>query len=108
MKWASLCELEELVEGKGKYVEVGGFQLAVFLHEGRPHVMDNRCPHAGASLAGGEVEHGCAVCPWHYWAFRLENGQLKDAPRVAVKTYQVRLLEREGKKTLVQAELPIY
>jgi nitrite reductase/ring-hydroxylating ferredoxin subunit len=108
MAWASLCEMDELVEGKGKYMEVGGFQLAVFLHEGQAHVMDNHCPHAGGSLAGGEVEEGCAVCPWHHWAFRLETGQLKDSPRVTVRTYKVRLLEREGKQTLVQAELPMY
>ena len=31
MAWTSLCDLDELNEGAGKYVEIGGFQLAVFL-----------------------------------------------------------------------------
>ena len=110
MPWTSLCELGELEEDKGKYVEIGGFQLAVFLHAGRVSVIDNYCPHAGGNLAGGYVdEDGCAVCPWHFWAFRLENGQLRDSPGVAITTYKTRTLDRgEGRPTLVQADLPIF
>ena len=109
MAWTSLCDLSELEEGKGKYVEIGGFQLAVFLDHGDVHVIDNTCPHAGRKLAPRFVEEGCAVCPWHYWAFRLENGQLRDSPGVAVTTYKTRTVERgEGKPALVQADLPMY
>src|SRR5881392_2625271 len=107
MSWTSLCEMNELEEGKGKYVEIGGFQLAVFLNGGKVFVMDNYCPHAGGNIAGGYVEEGCAVCPWHFWAFRLENGELRDSPGVVVKTYQTRLLEHQGKQ-LVQVDLPVY
>ena len=106
MAWTSLCELDELKSGEGKYVEIDGFQLAVFLHEDAVYAMDNACPHAGGNLAGGYVEEGCAVCPWHYWAFRLDSGELKDAPGVKVSTYKSRLLEHEGKK-LVQVDLPM-
>ena len=106
MAWTSLCELSELEEGNGKYVEVGGFQLAVFLDKGNVHVIDNTCPHAGGNLAGGYVEDGCAVCPWHYWAFRLDNGELKEMPGVKVSTYPTRLYEHQGKQ-LVQADLPM-
>lgn len=108
MAWVSLCQVDELVEGRGKYVEIDGFQLAVFLHQGQAYVLDNYCPHAGGNLAGGEIEDGCAVCPWHHWSFRLDTGQLPDAPNVTVPTYKVRLLDRAGQPTLVQAELPMY
>lgn len=107
MSWASLCELQELKDGQGSYVEIDGFQLAVFLHEGKVFVIDNYCPHAGGNLAGGFVQDGCAVCPWHYWAFRLDNGQLKDSPNCKVSTYTTRLLERAGRPTLIQADLPM-
>ena len=106
MAWTSLCELNELEADKGKYVEIGGFQLAVFLHDGRVSVIDNYCPHAGGNLAGGFVEDGCAVCPWHYWAFRLDNGELKDMPGVKVATYKTRLFDH-GDKKFVQADLPM-
>jgi nitrite reductase/ring-hydroxylating ferredoxin subunit len=109
MAWTSLCELGELEEGKGRYVEIGGFQLAVFLDQGAVHVIDNTCPHAGGNLAAGFVEEGCAVCPWHYWAFRLENGQLRDSPGVAVTTYRTRTFDPGGgRAALVQADLPMY
>ena len=106
MSWTSLCDLDELEEGRGKYVEIGGFHLAVFLNAGEVYVMDNTCPHAGGNLAGGFVEDGCAVCPWHYWAFRLDNGQLKDMPGVTVSTYSTRLFDFNGKQ-FVQADLPM-
>src|SRR5262245_31785892 len=107
MAWTSLCEISELTPGQGRYVEIGGFELAVFLNDGKVFLPDNACPDAGGSLGGGYVENGCAVCPWHHWAFRLENGQLRDAPGVTITTYPTRILEYEGKQ-LVQAELPSY
>src|SRR4030095_5108278 len=96
MSWTSLCRLDELKEGAGRYVEVAPFQLAVFLHEGRPYVIDNYCPHAGGNLAGGVIEHGCAVCPWHQWAFRLDNGQLTESQYVRVATYSARVVQDDG------------
>lgn len=108
MSWTSLCDLDELSETKGKYVEIGGFQLAVFLSDGAVYATDNTCPHAGGSLAGGEVEGGCVVCPWHAWSFQLRTGQLRDAPGVTIRTYATRVVEPAGKARIVQADLPIY
>jgi nitrite reductase (NADH) small subunit len=105
MAWTSLCEFEELKENQGKYVEIDGYQLAVFLSEGKVSVIDNHCPHAGGNLSAGHVEDGCAICPWHYWAFRLDNGELRGAPGVAVSWYQNRIYEYEGRR-VVQADLP--
>jgi nitrite reductase/ring-hydroxylating ferredoxin subunit len=94
MAWVSLCTLDELTEGKGKYVEVDGFHIAVFLN-------------AGQVSADGFIEDGCVVCPWHHWAFRLDNGQMRDSPGVAVNKYVTRLHPHGGKE-FVQAELPTY
>lgn len=105
MSWTLLCPLSELVEGKGKYAEAGGHQLALFLHQGAVHILDNYCPHAGANLAAGSVEDGCAVCPRHNWPFRLDNGQLKSTPDVSVPTYPSRLVEHNG-IPWVQVQLP--
>ncbi len=109
MPWTSLCEWAELQDKQGKYVEIGGFQLAVFKTGEEIHVIDNTCPHAGGNLAGGFIEDGCAVCPWHYWAFKLDTGELRDMPGVSIATYKTRLLDQEeGKPRLVQADLPIF
>lgn len=110
MPWTSLCELDELTENEGKFVEIDGFKLAVFLKRGHPYVLDDTCPHAGASLSGGHVDDtGCAVCPWHAWAFHLDNGQLRDTPGVTIDTYKVRVVQPPGERPkLVQADLPIF
>ena len=110
MAWTSLCDLAELTENEGKFIEIDGFKLAVFLRGGNAYVMDDACPHAGASLSGGHVDAaGCAVCPWHAWAFRLEDGQLRDTPGVTVDTYKVRLVQPAGDRPkVVQADLPIF
>ena len=107
MSWTSLCQLDELEPDRGKYVEIDGFHLAVFLNDDQVYVIDNYCPHDGGSLAGGQVVNGCAVCPRHQWAFRLDNGQLRNSPGVAITSYRVRLHDHQGRK-LVQADLPIY
>jgi nitrite reductase/ring-hydroxylating ferredoxin subunit len=104
--WASLCELSELTEGQGKFVQIDGFQLAVFIDNNQVFVIDNECPHAGGSLSSGDVQDGCVICPLHGWAFRLPNGQHRDLEQVTVHSYRTRLLERPGQPTLVQVELP--
>jgi nitrite reductase/ring-hydroxylating ferredoxin subunit len=105
MAWVTLCSLDELPQGRGKYVEVDGFHLAVFRDGETFSVIDSTCPHAGANLADGDIEDGCAVCPWHFWAFRLDNGQMRDSPGVAVKKYSTRVHPHGGVEFL-QAELP--
>lgn len=108
MPWTTLCELSELTEGRGKYVEIGGFQLGVFLDQGAVYVTDNTCPHAGGNLSQGWIDEGCIVCPWHLWPFHLTNGQLRGSPGVAIETYRTRIVEPQGRSKLVQAELPIF
>lgn len=106
MAWTTVCELSELREGTGKYVEIDGYRLAVFLHDSKPYVMDNTCPHAGGEMSQGWIDNdGCAVCPWHSWSFDLQTGQLKGSQTVAIRIYPVRVENYEG-KTLVQADLP--
>jgi len=107
MAWVSLCEFDELREGFGKHVDIEGFSLAVFRHEGTAYVLDSTCPHAGHDISGGNIESGCAVCPYHGWNFRLADGQMPDMPGIAVNVYPSRILNRQGQAPLVQAELPM-
>jgi nitrite reductase/ring-hydroxylating ferredoxin subunit len=105
MAWATLCTLDELTEGRAKGVSIDGYTLAIYLDNGHPSVIDDTCPHAGASLSNGFVDDGCAVCPYHYWAFSLATGELRDNPGVKVSRYPVRLHPFNGKQ-FVQADLP--
>lgn len=103
MAWTELCKASDLKDGEGKFVEVAGRQLAVFMNQGKLHVTDDYCPHAGASLSGGFLENGCLVCSWHYWAFDLVTGKLAPTGRAHVKVYPARL---SPDAATVEADLP--
>ena len=105
MPWTTLCELDELTEGRAKPVDVAGFKLAVFLDRHVPTAIDELCPHANRSLAGGWVEAGCAVCPAHGWTFKLDTGEMPELPGVSTGRYATRVLDFHGRR-LVQADLP--
>ncbi len=106
MAWVSLCALDELSEDVGRPVDIDGFSLAVFFHQGQVYVLDSTCPHAGHDLTGGAIEDGCVFCPYHGWNFRLSDGQMPGDSGAAVMTYKTRLFPRPGQNTLVQADLP--
>ncbi len=91
-RWIELCPVNQIPRGTGKYVVVEEHGYAVFLHDGQVRVMDDNCPHAGASLSGGLLDAGGIVtCPMHDWYFDTCSGQCTDNPRIAVKSYPARL-----------------
>jgi len=46
-----------------------GRWLALWRSEEGVHLVDDRCPHRGASLAAGKVRNGCLECPFHGFLF---------------------------------------
>jgi nitrite reductase (NADH) small subunit/3-phenylpropionate/trans-cinnamate dioxygenase ferredoxin subunit len=96
-----VCSLGEIPEGEGKTVSVGGKLVAVFCAAGQYYAIDDCCPHMGASLSGGMVEHGIVTCPWHAWRFRLKDGAWADNPRIKIGCYPVRIVGDE-----VQVQVP--
>ena len=81
----------DIPDGDSLVVDVGGKGVAVFHSGGQFFAIDDRCPHAGASLSTGYVDGDIVTCPWHYWRFRLTDGAWADNPRVKTGCYAVRL-----------------
>ncbi len=52
--------------------------------------VDDRCPHAGASLASGWLDGDQLVCPLHGWEFDLDTGTCPVGAEWAVQTWPVR------------------
>jgi nitrite reductase (NADH) small subunit/3-phenylpropionate/trans-cinnamate dioxygenase ferredoxin subunit len=90
-----VARVGEIKEGEAKTVHDGRKGISVFYAQGVYYAIDDMCPHAGASLAGGFVEDGIVTCPWHYWRFRLKDGAWADNPRIKTGTYPVHVVGDE-------------
>lgn len=92
--WTRLIPLAEATEGRGKVVPVAGrSDLAVFLLEGLPRVLENRCPHRDGDLGEGDVFKGQVYCPLHAWPFDLVSGQCTRYPQAKVQVFEARIHE---------------
>jgi phenylpropionate dioxygenase-like ring-hydroxylating dioxygenase large terminal subunit len=47
---------------------------------GELHASDDTCPHAGCSLAEGELDGQTVVCPCHMATFDVTTGEVVDGP----------------------------
>jgi nitrite reductase (NADH) small subunit/3-phenylpropionate/trans-cinnamate dioxygenase ferredoxin subunit len=101
MSTITVCKAADLPDGAVAVVTVGTKDVAVFHHDGRYYAIDDMCPHAGASLAGGHVENGVVTCPLHAWRFRLSDGAWADNPKLKTGCYPVSVADG-----VVRVELP--
>ena len=81
---------------------VNDVMVGVFHVGGQFFALDNRCPHAGASLAGGILERDTIRCRIHHWRFCVRNGKYldEDNSRWNARTFPVRVVGED-----VQVEL---
>ena len=94
--------LSELPEEGAVRVELGGTAVCVARSGGTVYAIGDRCSHAEASLAEGEVwPDECEIeCPKHGSAFSLKTGEPFSLPATQpVPTYTVRV---DGDDVLVR------
>jgi nitrite reductase (NADH) small subunit len=101
-----VCKVQDVPDGEGKVVAVGGKVIAVFRTADRFFAVDDVCPHMGASLAGGYVENDTVTCPWHAWRFRLTDGAWADSPKgkLRIGCYAVRVAGDDVQVQVAPAE----
>lgn len=78
--WTPVCLIEEVSEPDGDPVKarVFGEDLVVFRDsDGRVGVLDEACPHRGASLAYGRNEDGGLRCLYHGWQMDVDGNVLE-------------------------------
>lgn len=90
MSRVKVGEFSELKDGVGLKVDVDEHRIAVFLVDGSVFAIGDRCSHAEASLAEGEVFDHEVECPRHGSIFDLTSGQPRSLPATKpVPTYVV-------------------
>lgn len=92
--WVPACLSEELSESDGPPIRVRllGEDLVAFRDtDGRVGIMDESCPHRGASLALGRSQ-GCGLtCLYHGWKIDVEGNILEMASEPEGSTFKDRL-----------------
>ncbi len=96
-QFQTVCHTDDVPEGSGKMFIVNEQPIGVFCVDGQFFALDNRCPHAGASLAHGIIEGDTVACRIHHWRFRVCDGQYLDEakPEYDARCYRVRVRGEE-------------
>lgn len=81
MYWQPAALVDELTGDRPvRAVKLLGQDFVLFKDEqGRYGLLDRDCPHRGADLAFGRLEHGGLRCAFHGWLFDVE-GQCLETP----------------------------
>ena len=70
--WHPVAELRQL--GSKPYAtRLMGVPLVLFMADGAPALLVDRCPHRSVPLSGGKVCDGVIACPYHGWRFRADG-----------------------------------
>jgi nitrite reductase/ring-hydroxylating ferredoxin subunit/DMSO/TMAO reductase YedYZ heme-binding membrane subunit len=88
------CIVEDVVEGRGKVIIVGGQRVALFRHRGRIFATSNVCRHQGGPVGEGRIIDGCITCPWHGWNYQPEDGCSPPPFKETIATYDTRIIDR--------------
>lgn len=67
--------LKDLIEGVGVSAYVDGAPVLIYLSDGEPGAVVNRCSHMGSALTGGRIRRGSVICPDHGAIFDLRTGK---------------------------------
>lgn len=103
--FTTVAKVGSIPEKQGKSFVVGGRTVAVFCENGQYYAIDDFCPHMGASLAGGVVDDGAVLCPWHAWCFSIKDGTWLNNKKLKVDAFQVRV-EGDEIQVLVPEKAP--
>jgi nitrite reductase/ring-hydroxylating ferredoxin subunit len=80
-----------LAPGEVRAVAVGGRDVLVCHAEGAFYALENRCPHAATSLAGGRLRGFVLECPLHGGKLDVRDGRPCALPiRSPAATFAVR------------------
>ena len=85
-----VTQLEQLPRNRGVRVTIGEHRIAMFRIEDEVYAIGDRCSHAEASLAEGEIWDTTVECPRHGSEFDLRTGEPGALPAtIPVPVYPV-------------------
>lgn len=75
MKWHKLPSSAIDSKQSIQLLKLEGKKFCLIQHQNQWYATSYKCPHAGANLAGGWLEKGRLICPFHRHSFDLKDGK---------------------------------
>ena len=75
MPYVKIAEVGDLQPGEKKKIALNNKVLLLANVDGTFFVLDNKCPHMGGALSGGDLEGATLVCPRHGAKFDVRPGK---------------------------------
>lgn len=75
MRFLPLEIRHRMRDGYRRAFAIEGRNLLLFQHDDQIHIIENVCPHAGASFERGSILGDEIRCPWHGIAFNIHSGE---------------------------------
>lgn len=75
MSFVKIAETGMLQPGEKKSFSLNGKTVLLANVDGAYFALDNKCPHLGGSLVGGDLEGATLVCPRHGAKFDVRTGK---------------------------------
>jgi 3-phenylpropionate/trans-cinnamate dioxygenase ferredoxin subunit len=83
--------LEVHPDGSLRVIDIDGKKLCLIRQRDTYYALDNKCPHAGASLGQGWCEENYLVCPIHRFKYDINTGKGAVGQGDFINTYPVKL-----------------
>jgi 3-phenylpropionate/trans-cinnamate dioxygenase ferredoxin subunit len=91
-----IAPLDAFADGEGVRVDVGEHRVAMFRVGADIYAIGDRCSHAEASLAEGELFDFDVECPRHGSEFDIRNGEPASLPATRpVPVYKTAVVDGE-------------
>jgi 5,5'-dehydrodivanillate O-demethylase len=90
--WHPVCVAADLKQNPVKRVRILGEDLVLYRgDDDRYGLMEERCPHRGASLAYGRIEGAHLRCAYHGWLFDRQGKCVEQPAEPSGSTYKNRV-----------------
>jgi nitrite reductase (NADH) small subunit len=87
-RFQTVCNTDDVPDGSARMFVVDGVPIGIFCVAGEFFALDNRCPHAGASLAHGIIDGDTVACRIHHWRFCIRDGTYLDEARQELNAHR--------------------
>ena len=78
--WQTLGPVSDFPDGSQQERRIADTSVVVLTIDGKVHVLENVCPHAGLPLDQGECQGLVLTCPYHGYTFNVRTGANIDDP----------------------------